>query len=177
MLSRKTPKPSQKCNAEDKAVQSCNFWILPRLWGSGVLLSLARGSFLCYTLTGRNNPMKTENQALSLNVFTIVKILKDRERTRNFRFLHQNSMVREAFHNMQAVGSISPVPEGIQVCVSPVSKTTITTTITMSWMHFVTETVPLHYKNQYREKGKREKAWGWVIPDGHLARGRLVSAA
>lgn len=41
-------------------------------------------------------------------------------------------MVREAFHNMQAVGSISPVPEGIQVCVSPVSKTTITTTITLS---------------------------------------------
>lgn len=76
--------------------------------------------------------MKTENQALSLNVFTIVKILKDRERNRNFHFLHQNSMVREAFHNMWAVGSISPVPVGIQVCVSPVSKTTVTTTITLS---------------------------------------------
>lgn len=60
-----------------------------------------------------------------------LKILKDRERNRNFHFLHKYSMVSEVFHNMWAVGSILPGPEGIQICVSPVSKTTVTTTTTL----------------------------------------------
>ena len=31
----------------------------------------------------------------------------------------------------------------------------------------------LKKKNQYRGKGKREKAWGWVILEDHLGRGRF----